>query len=431
VKIRAVFYFSIISIFSPLVSLLYGFRQANVDIKRWALIVFITFYGSIIFLDESNDGYGHLMNVYVTYMDMTFSEFFNILFKILTFQRIDGTKGDLFIHILSFIVGPLLKTPSLFFIIVSFIYGYFYSSSLFLVARHITKSHKSRILLIFFALFVLWKNLEGINTVRTWTGLWVLFYGASHYFIYKKRKYLLITFIPPFIHFSYFLMAIPAWIVLFFKWIPSRVFFALYMMSLGFSFNAGKAVELVETTELGASRRQYVLDSSNSKMIEKREGITEKRKKSIWYLRLNEEGFHKIGFLILVIAVFALRLPSKYNSYEFHLLNIGMLNAAMANYLSFIFAVYTRSHIIAEVFMMSFFVIFLAKRLYANNTTPAINILKKIYWVALIFFVPFVFYKAAEVIYLLSVFVIAFPFIPWFENSLNISVREVLRYLTP
>lgn len=420
-----------ISVFSPLVSLLYGLSRNTTDIKRWALIVFITFYGSIIFLDEANDGYGHLMNVYVTYMDMSFAEFFETTWKIITFQRIDGTKGDLFIHVLSFIVGPLLKSPGLFFVFVSFIYGYFFSTSIFLIARHITKSNRSRLLLIVFALFVLWKNLEGINTVRTWTGLWVLFYGASHYFIFKKKRYLLITLLPPFIHFAYFLLAIPTWIVFIFQWVPSRVYFGIYMLSLGFSFNASKAVEYVETTELGASRRQYILDSSNSKMIEKREGISEKRKKSAWYLRLNEEGFHKIGFLIFVVALFALRLPSKYPSYEFKLLNIGMLNAAMANYLSFIFAVHSRSHIIGEVFMMAFLVLFLAKRINENNKLLSYKLFEKIVWLSLFFFFPFVVFKIAEVIYLISVFLVAFPFLIWLDSSINISIRELLNYIVP
>lgn len=371
------------------------------------------------------------MNVYVTYMDMTLETFFETTWKILTFQRIDGTKGDLFIHVLSFVVGPLLKAPSLFFVIVSFIYGYFFSSSIILVARHITKTKRSRLLLLIFALFVIWKNLEGINTVRTWTGLWILFYGAIHYYIFKKIRYIIFMFIPPFVHFSYFLMAIPAWLVLFFQWMPSRIYFAIYMLSLGFSFNASKAVEYVETTELGASRRQYILDSKNSKMIEKREGISEKRKKSVWYLKLNEEGIHKIGILIIIIALFSLGLPAKYNDYEFKLLNIGMLNMAMANYLSFIFAVYSRSHIIGELFVMGFLVIFLAKRLNENNHTIQFNLFQKIVWIALIFIIPFVFYKIAELIYLLSIFLVAFPFLTWLDGSINISIREVLSKLLP
>jgi hypothetical protein len=429
VKSRAVFYFSIIGIISPLVSLLYGLKQENIDIKRWALIVFITFYGSTIFLSETNDGHAHLMNVYITYMNMDFFEFFSILIKILTFQRIEGTNGDLYIHILSFIVGPILRTPELFFVIVSFVYGYFYSSSVFLVGKYVTKSNRSKLLIIIFVFFILWKSIEGINTVRTWTGMWVLFYCVSHYFIYRKRKYLFLTFLPPLIHFSYFLLAIPAWIVLFFKWIPSRIFFLFYVLSMGFSFNTEKAVELAETTELGSSRRKYILDENNSKMIEKREGISDKRKEGNWYLRLNAVGFHRIGFIILVFAVFMLRLPSKYNSYEFNLLSIGMLNAAMANYLSFIFAVNSRSHIISEVFILSFLVIFLARRFYESDNTIAFKMFKQACFVSLIFFIPFIVYRLVDGIYYFSIFLVAFPFIPWFESSLNVSIREALLFL--
>jgi hypothetical protein len=365
-------------------------------------------------------------------MDMGFSEFFNAIWDILTFKRVEGTKGDLFIHILSFIVGPLLKVPGLFFVFVSFIYGYFFSGSIMLVYRYLAQSRKSKVLVFIFIIFVLWRNIEGINTVRTWTGLWILFYAVGNYLIFKKKRYLLLLFFPPLVHFAYFLLAIPAWFVVFIgSRIPQIAYLFIFLLSFAFNYDSSKARETIESTELGQSRTSYILDENNEKVADGRKLISEKRKAGAWYLRINELGLDRYGFIILVIAVFLTGMHVKYFSFEFSLLNIGMLNISMANYLSFIFAVNSRSGIIGEVFLLSFLVIFLSKRLAYNDQSFAFRNFQKLIYIALIFWIPFLFYKTADMIYYISVFVIAFPFIPWLESTMNISIREFLGYFLP
>lgn len=430
-NLRIIFYYSLVGLFSPLSMLLLGLRNSNFDYKRWALILFVTFYGSVIFLSDTNDGFRHQQNVYNTYGNMDLGEFFSTTWDIVSFKAVEGTKGDLFIHFISFFVGSILKAPKLFFVFVSFVYGYFYAGSIMLVARHYVVSKYSRLLFSLFALFVLWKNIEGVNTVRTWTGLWVLFYAVSHYILYRKKRYLFLIFAPPYIHFSYFLMAVPAWFVVFFQRYVTQVgFVVVFALSFLFSFNASKAVEYVESTELGQTRRGYVLDETNVTFIEKRQETNERRMKGSWYQQLNQKGFHKIGFFIIVIAAFFFATKSQSNFFEFTLLNVGMMNIALANYLSFIFAVYTRSAIIGEVFVLAFVVVYLSKILRVKETNQA-RIFKRMLLIAFLFFIPFIFYKIADMIYYISIFVVAFPFIPWLESTLNVSIREFFGYFLP
>jgi hypothetical protein len=49
--------------------------------------------------------------------------------------------------------------------------------------------------------------------------------------------------------------------------------------------------------------------------------------------------------------------------------------------------------------------------------------------ISYILFVPFVVYKFADMIYYISVYILAFPFIPWFTNTMNYSIREFLGFL--
>jgi hypothetical protein len=145
VNLKVFLQYSFIGVFSPLTMLLFGLKSQNVNYKKWALIIFITIYGSIIFLSDTNDGFRHQQNVYNTYSNMSFEVFFSTLFDILTFQSVEGTKGDVYIHVLSFFVGSILQTPKLFFVFVAFIYGYFYSSSILLIAQYVKNTRKSRL----------------------------------------------------------------------------------------------------------------------------------------------------------------------------------------------------------------------------------------------------------------------------------------------
>src|SRR5690606_35462143 len=136
---------------------------------------------------------------------------------------------DVYKHVLSYFV-VLIGVPALFFTLVAFVYGYFFSGSLLIVFRNFSKAKMDYLLWFFVFIFFLTKNLEGINTVRTWTGMWVLFYACARFYEIKKLKYLLLMFVPPLIHFGYFLIIIPAIIVLVFGVRPA-VYLVLYLAS--------------------------------------------------------------------------------------------------------------------------------------------------------------------------------------------------------
>ena len=92
----------------------------------------------------------------------------------------------------------------------------FFSGSMLFIFRNYELSKVNYIVLAFAVLLLLVKNVEGVNTVRTWTGLWVLVYGTLRYYETKKLKYILLMFLSPFIHFAYWVMILPAIVVLIF-----------------------------------------------------------------------------------------------------------------------------------------------------------------------------------------------------------------------
>ena len=185
---------------------------------------------------------------------MTFATFLSDLWHILTFQEAsDSGIRDLYKHVVSYFVGGVLGQPQLFFTVIAFVYGYFFTGSLLEIFRHVKWRHVNYIVLGLAAMLFLVKNIEGVNTVRTWTGLWVLVYACLRYYDTKKARYALMMLLPPFIHFGYFVMVLPALAVLVLGNKP-RAYAVIFVLSSMTTFiNPGDIVDVVSTTERGAA----------------------------------------------------------------------------------------------------------------------------------------------------------------------------------
>jgi hypothetical protein len=240
-------------------------------------------YGSTISLDFGNDGYRHLARVSDVYANMPFKQFIYEIFQILTFQATDSTAQDLYKHLLSYLCGAVLGMPFLFFPIVALVYGYFFSGSLLIVLKNFYDKEKTWLIIGFTFLLILYESLEGINTVRTWTGMWVLVYASLKYYKTKQKKYLLLMFIPPFIHVAYFAMALPAYVVLIFG-NRKLVYTIIFVLSSFVSFiNPANVTDNLQETELGSSKskaygieEEFNIDSKIEKFSTKKSALFNK-----------------------------------------------------------------------------------------------------------------------------------------------------------
>ena len=206
----------LLMLLSPVAVLWHDLKHSSLKTKKWSLILFVTFFGSAITFKPSwtgPDGSQYWIAVYTYYLNMSFAQFWHGLIGILSFNPPLYAKGDVYIHVLSYLTGSVLRMPGLFIIFAAFVYGYFFSSSLFKVIPKLPKVKYPYLVYGVMVIFILWSNLEGVSTFRTWTGMWILFYGAVCYFDTKKKKYLFLMAVSPFVHLGYFIMAIPAFIV--------------------------------------------------------------------------------------------------------------------------------------------------------------------------------------------------------------------------
>ena len=400
-----------------------GLKNSDFKFKRWLITLFITFYGSVMMFQEGMDGYVHWQNVYDYYSDLSIQDYFNGLYHILTFSPLSSTNDDMYIHTLSFLVGSVFHLPQLFFTVVAFIYGYFFSGSILKVLRNISRVKFDWLIYGFAFLFLIWKNLDGINTVRTWTGLWVLFYGAISYFETGKRKYIILMFLPPLIHVGYFIMAIPTWIVLFLGVRP-RIYPVVFFLSFFLTLNETAVIKNLSITELGEEKTKsyYIGDDT--------EGYQEQLNKEsfAWYYKLSKQGLHKWAINIFAASCIILGFYKKYmTQVEKKLFSIGILTIAISNATWFLFALGNRSAFIGGLFVLASLVL-ISKRGFFHGS-PNYVIIRLILYLCILLFIPFIVFSLSNFVYLFSVFLFAFPFVAWLLPEVNTTLRQVLGWV--
>lgn len=412
---------------SPPLAILSSFKNMKINHRRWLLIIAGTLLGGTFLFDEIGDGIRHYEMVETFYSDMNYMEFIDTTWRILSLQAVDNVRGDLYIHVISFVSGGVISYPPLFWVIVSFVYSYFYVSSAFKIYYWNKIDSKVFLFVLFFSLFLVQKSFEGINTVRTWTGLWILFFGVISYLQTKNYKYLILVFCPPLVHFGYFAMAVPIWLVLFLPTDEKIVKLTLVTaLILSFFVQIDRSIILERTmqSELGAQRTEsyYKEDISRHGEI-----ILDVFNRHNFYKAMNTSGINKtIMIYILFIIILYGTYFKKFNYVESKLFSIGISTLVFSNITAFLYALSNRSSLIAFVFIFSSITLFLDRTYldkYNNQFKKSQSILLLILGLCLstLFLL-----KAAEIIQWMSAYFIGIPFIPILFEDSNMTIREFL-----
>ncbi len=415
----------------PWLLLVAAWKSKSNRYKHWVLTLFVTIYGATIAIayDPSGvgpDGVRHLLGVYEHYVGLGFDQFMSELWSILMFRQSEAPSPDVYKHVLSYLTGGLLGLPILFFPIVAFVYGYFFVGSLLEIFKNFRTTKLTYVFLAFALLFFLIKNIEGVNTVRTWTGMWILVYACLKYYATKRTRYILLMFVPPFVHFGFFIMAIPAWLVLVFG-NRTRVYAALFVLSSFTTFfNPGTVVEVISVTELGQHRAQAYF---REEAVYGKTHFEESQNKGnrIW-LSLQRFGLQKWA---LNIFVYTLLLSGVYfltmTRYQKTLFSIGLLTVTLSNISWYLYAVSNRSWIIGCVFILAAYLITRQDPHTASRLPYSQPIYKVGLHLSLLLFFPYFLYNLSVILDFPSVYLLAFPFLVWLYPESNLSVKEAVQ----
>jgi hypothetical protein len=323
-------------------------------------------------------------------------------------------------------VGGVLGAPWLFWPVIATVYGYFFTGSMLIIFRDWGRAKMPLITLFLIATFFLFKNIEGVNTVRTWTGLWVLVYACLQYYQTRKLRYLVLMAMPPFIHFGYFIMALPAYAVLL---LGNRVLlYSILFAASSFTtfINPGQMTEVIATTELGAEKLGgYYRDStvSGEQRFEQQTAAGNR----IWRA-LEKAGVQKWALLafvytLLIGGVYHLRM----DYFEKRIFSIGLLMITLSNSTWYLYAVSNRSWIIGAVFLFAAFVMWRLRSARDGEGVPRNQLYKIGLHVSAVLFVPYFLYNLSTFFDYPSIYLLGLPIVPWLDPSLNMSMKEFLR----
>lgn len=432
-------YLVLATVVAPIFLLVAAWRTNSAKYRHWLLTAFVTMYGATIIIQydpsgKGADGVRHLQMVYEHYTFMSFSQFLEDIWSVMTFQDAShpGIR-DLYKHLVSYLVGGVLGLPALFFTVIAFVYGYFFTGSFIEIFKHVRWRKANYVVLAFIFLLFLVKNIEGVNTVRTWTGLWVLMYGCLRYYDTKNKKYIFLMLLPPFIHFGYFLMVLPAVAVLLFGNRPKIYGILFVVSSLTTVFNPGDVtdiVDIIESTERGADAVQAYMLEEKQTWGELRDWVSNDIG-GRWYRQFQFLGIQKWALNLLIYVLLAGGIYRYVMNYRQRtLFSIGLVTLAFSNMTWFLYAVSNRSWIIGCVFVLSSFVMTRVDPVTAPRllrTVPSYYSLGVHF--SLILFVPYILYNMSILVDYISLFMFVAPFLVWIDPEMNMSIKYALQVI--
>lgn len=423
-------YLILLFLLSPFLGLLNVFKIKNEKALTFFGTLFFGLIGSVYVYNEGSDGHSHLQRAKELYLNMPFTEFFEKTYEILTFNSTDGST-DLYLHIIKFVSSSLLQTPELIHVFAGLVLGYFFIKSVLLVLKNNLRSKKTYILLGFIILFLLIRSIGALNSIRMWTGMWVLFYGAYSWALTKEKKYLFVILFSVFIHFSYAVILIPVIGSYLFKK-RKKILVALYIVSffttVGFSFIEA----YIPKSDLLESKQKYnVIDSDEKAERFEENGLAYQKKmaNTNFYKAFGETAYvnYSIVGLTGILLFFYLKKSSDANLNFLMATGIGLYT--FSNFVAFSPSLQGRTKTIASLFILA-----AAIHLQLTLKNYHLNVKKRrVLNIGLVSFlisaIPMFLFQLSYIIQNISFSVFIFPQVSWVLGDGDFSIREAIGLL--
>ena len=398
----------------------------------------ITFFGTLFFgmigslyiYSDGNDGFKHRFLVEQNYIGMSFNEFLSQSYDILTFNAGEGT-ADFYLHILSFIAGSIFNIPELLHVLAGLILGYFYTKSVLLIIGDNVQQKKNYILMGLIVLLLLIKSITALNSIRMWTGMWVLFYGTYGWAKTKNIKYFTAILFSTVVHFSYVVIIIPVAISYLIRE-RKRLLVLIYIISFFTSFGFSYFESFVPKSELfEAKQEQYAIDSEEkAERFEKRyEDAKVINSNKSFYSASGQENYVNYSIVGLTILMLFFYLKKESDKNFMFLISIGVGLYTFSNIVAFSPSLQNRTKVIAATFLLAA-AIQLYYTLYRYRLS--INARKRFDFGLICFLLSsttMVLYQISFILQGFSFFLLMFPELSWLLGDNDFSLRKALDFL--
>jgi hypothetical protein len=257
-------------------------------------------------------------------------------------------------------------------------------------------------------------------------------YASLRYYDTKKLKYVGLMFLPLLIHYGYFMMLIPAVIVLLFGNQP-KLYATLFVLSSVTTIinpgDIGEIVDVVSTTERGRGAVDSYLVENPMSLQERADWALSMEGR--WYRDFQFLGIQKWALNVLIYFLLAAGVYFSVMNYrQKTIFSIGLLMLAFSNSTWFLYAVSNRSWIIGCVFILAAFVM---ARTDPQTQRRLVKGMPPYYrWglhLSMLLFVPYFLYNLSILFDYISLFMFVTPFLVWVDPDINMSIKYFLQFL--
>lgn len=421
-------YLLLLMLFSPIIGVVQLLR--NRDEKTLLLfgIIFFGLAGSVYVYTPGSDGETHLTNAILHYTDMSAKVFFNEFYDLATFNGTSAAK-DIYLHCISYLAASVFGVPELIHVFAGLILGFFFIKSILLVLKNNIDTEKSAILAAFIILFIFFRSLGALNSIRMWTGMWVFFYGTYSYVITKKKKFLAVILLSIIVHFSYLIVLIP-FLVSYILRNRTFVMTGLFFASFGMSLNFASIENLLPQTDLVESQQKsYVIasDEDAERFAERyeRQGKVAQN----FYTKYGEGLFNSYCVVGLSLLLLFFYNHKKADKKFIFLMASGLGLMSFSNMVTFSSSLSDRVSTIATVYILAAAIQFLLTIKNYGLNVKKMNLVHRLLVIFLISSIPMLLFQMSYLIQMLSFFILVFPPVSWFLGSADFSIREVIGLL--
>ncbi|AXJ01691.1 hypothetical protein CYPRO_2449 [Cyclonatronum proteinivorum] len=411
---------------APIIALISGIRTGNEKFITVTGTIFMGFIGSLYFYRPGSDGYTHLMRASENY-DISLLEF---LSKVPLWLTNQGAlmQSDLYLPVLSYISVALFGVPELIHVFGGLVLGYFFTKSVLLLIKDSNVRKWSLLFILFLVFFLTIRSISALNSLRMWTGMWVLFYGAFGFYKYREKKFLLIIFFSAIIHFSYYLYVLPVILAYLLSSKP-KIITAIFVGSLFFTLpfvSVDNLAQFFPEDSAFEHRASYTIVDPST-----RQAVATSSETSNFYRAYGSSIYRNYSTVILsVLLIVAINLNKRYsllfnNESDYKcfvfLVSCGLMLFSTINIFSFGgFA--GRGHTIGALFLTASVLMLLAQ----SNISAIPYYFKAGIYLFLITAIPFWLFHLSFILNTVSFFVLALPFLNWLLPVEDMSIRDFI-----
>ena len=306
----------------PFLSLVVALANYSQKESKRIVYIFLIYYGLTFIVTQTGmDAFRYAQRFHIN-SNLPFSDFYEIVGGIYA----TSTSIDIIEPFISFVVSRFTSNHNILFASYAAFFGFFYLKSINLLYKHYKESPGWNSL-IFMFLFIIIIPITSINAPRMWVAAWIFFYGAYHVIVFRDIKYLLVTLLACFMHWSFF---IPSAILMIYYFIGNRnlIYLPIVFVSFIFPNLLFSVFESIASMLGGAFEtrfRGYTNEGYNL-------WVQESLEQAKWFVELSKNLiFYYLIIIIIIINFFQYGLMKNMrekNLFSFLLLFLAFVNFA-------------------------------------------------------------------------------------------------------